>query len=101
MPFTDSELDQIDRRMAHAVTQGLRDVLEDREAIRKFWEGALDAASAHAAQQTGNAVLGAVKFAVTRGALFLLVGMLIYSLGGWGALATTWRAFFGSQGGPS
>lgn len=77
-----------------AVAEGIRDVLKDKEAIDTFWRGALDHLQQTATKNTGKFVLGSARALVARGTTFLLLGMLVYSIGGWTAVAKLWQSMF-------
>lgn len=77
-----------------AVAEGIRDVLSDKEALGVFWSSAYDQLQQSATQHTGRFVITGIKAAVTKGSMFLLLGMLIYSIGGWSAVAKLWHSFW-------
>lgn len=77
-----------------AVAEGIRDVLKDKELIGMFWSGAVEHLQQTATKNTGKFVLGSVKAVIARGSTFLLLGMLVYSVGGWSAVAKLWHSMF-------
>ena len=42
----------------------------------------------------GLLVLGGLASLLRRGAVFILLGALVYALGGWTAIATFWKSLF-------
>lgn len=77
-----------------AVAEGIRDVLKDKDSIDTFWSGALQHLQQTATKSTGKLVLGSVRAVIARGTTFLLLGMLVYSIGGWSAVAKLWHSMF-------
>lgn len=69
-----------------AVAEGIRIAVSDP----RLWSDALAAMQAHAQQQAGGWLLGWVKALISKALLFVVIGLGVYALGGWGALA----AFF-------
>lgn len=64
------------------------------ENATKFWLAGINALQRHAAENTGKLVLGGLASLLRRGAVFILLGALVYALGGWTAIATFWKALF-------
>ena len=79
----------------HGGADALRDVMQDRAAVEAFWSAAFGALASYGQQQTGRIVLGGIKGLMSRGLLFVVLGLLVYSVGGWAALAAVWKAIWG------
>lgn len=77
-----------------AVAEGIRDVLKDKGAVDLFWSAAYEQLHQSAAKNTGRFVLGSLRALMVRGGTLLLLGMLIYNLGGWTAVAKLWQTIF-------
>ena len=75
-----------------AVSEGIRDVLTDEAAVAAFWSAAFKQLQSQAQQQTGKVLLGGLATITKRIALFLALGLIVYSLGGWAAVAKLWHA---------
>ncbi len=96
--LSDSEMGQIEERVGHAVSRGLREAMLDPEAANAFWGAFWDQLGVHVKQRvekhSGRWVVGAVTSILTRGVQILLIGALIYAAGGWQAMF----AYFKSLG---
>jgi hypothetical protein len=66
--------------------QVIKGVIADRDVMRAFWGGAIDAAQERAAMGTGKLALGALGTLLRKGAMMAGVGALLYYFGGWAAL---------------
>lgn len=84
--------------MRDAVREGLRESVDD-ETIERFWAGALRILQRQATERAGRFVLGGVVGLLRRGALFVMLGWLVYALGGWTALAALAKVLWPSGGG--
>ena len=76
----------------HAVADGIKTALSDPQ----MWAAAMGAMQHHAQTEAGGWLLGGLKAVVSRAAWLVLIGMGIYMIGGWSALA----AFFKTGGHP-
>lgn len=77
-----------------AVADGMREVLTDDEVLNKFLTALVKQLQSAATKNTGKFVLGSVRAVIARGSTFLLLGMLVYSIGGWAAVAKLWQSMF-------
>lgn len=77
-----------------AVAEGMREVLTDDEVLNKFLTALVKQLQSAATKNTGKFVLGSVRAVIARGSTFLLLGMLVYSVGGWSAVAKLWHSMF-------
>lgn len=82
--------------MKAAVADGVKSALSDPETVTKFWDGAFEVLNRHASQKTGELVLGGLKGLLKRGAIFLVVGLVVYNVGGWAALVALWKSVVSS-----
>jgi cell division protein FtsI/penicillin-binding protein 2 len=96
--LTDETIEYLETKMAEAVRQGMRDVLTDKETVGAFFSAAVDAFQTRASEKTGEFVLGGLKVALHRAAWFFGLGLIVYSVGGWTAVAKVWAAVWGSHG---
>ena len=84
-----------------AVAEGVRDAVTNKETIAIFVQVALSAAVVQLHEQakasTGKWILGAMWAAVRKGSMFIGLGLLIYSVGGWTAVAKLWHVLWGAQ----
>lgn len=90
MAFTDTEVDRLEQVMVASTEKALRNVLEDRECVQRFWSAGVEAAQDMAREKTGGLVLGALGGLVRKAWLFILLGAIVYSVGGFQALPKLW-----------
>jgi hypothetical protein len=83
--------------MREAVREGLIDAIND-VAIERFWAGGLAMLQRQAAQHAGRFVLGGLMGIARKASLFLILGGVVYALGGWTALAALAKTVFQSGG---
>lgn len=82
-----TEEDQLRALMKESVAEGIKEALKDEEAVNAFWSSAFKALSQRAQTQTGRVVLGGAMGAVRRVGIFAVLGLIVYSVGGWTALS--------------
>lgn len=74
--------------LSAAVSQGLRDAISDPA----FWKAASEAMQQHAKSEAGGWLIGSIRAVISKAVLFLLAGLLVYSVGGWSALVALFKA---------
>jgi hypothetical protein len=89
--LTESTIDFLEQKMRTAVSDGIKTAMTD-EAAEKFWSTGLAVLQRQATQKTGQLVGGAVLGLAKKAMLFMVLGALVYSIGGWTALAALWKA---------
>ena len=99
MPLSDSELGELDTLMRRAVADGMREVITDPEAMDAVWSSAARSLQRSAKERAGGLVLGAMSGLVSKLALFLALGGIVYAIGGWAALGKLWAALFATPAG--
>lgn len=70
-----------------AVAQGIKDAVSDPQ----LWAAAVVAMQSHAQNQAGGWLLGVLKATFSKLLLFFAVGLAVYSIGGWSALASLFK----------
>lgn len=78
--------DMLEDRMRIAVAEGISAAMTDANA-QKFVRAMLLEAQTLATEKTGEMVGGAVIALLKRTALFLVLGSIVYAVGGWTSLA--------------
>lgn len=66
------------------------------EAAKKFWLAGLEVLQAQAQNHAGRFVLGSLSAMFRKVTIFVLVGGLVYAIGGWSALAGLFKTLFTS-----
>ncbi len=77
-----------------ALSEAIREAMRDKDACAVFWGSAGDALMNYGQQQTGKLVIGGIKGVVSRLGMFMVLGLIVYSVGGWAALAAVWKAIW-------
>lgn len=90
--LTDETIAYIKEKMTEAVREGLRTSLTDKEALSAFWGVAFETLQEQATNKAGQVVLGGLGAAVKRLAMFVALGLIVYTLGGWAAVAKLWHS---------
>jgi len=83
---------QLRDAVREAMTEGMRAAMTDREAMGQFWDAAFEQLQARAQQQTGRLLLGGLGALARKATLFLALGLIVYTLGGWAGLVKLWHA---------
>lgn len=95
--LTDTTLAHLEWLMASAVKQGIRESMTE-ETAEMFWSAGLSLLQKQATQKAGRFVIGGLGGLVKKTMLFVLLGGLVYAVGGWSALAGLFKLLF--HGGP-
>lgn len=80
--------DEMAMIMRDAVADGIRAAVSDP----KLWTAAGEAMQQRAASATGGWLIGGARAAISRLGWLVFIGLGIYMVGGWGALAAAWKA---------
>jgi hypothetical protein len=70
-----------------AVADGIRAAVSDPA----MWAAAVEAMQTHAKTEAGGWLLRVIKGALSKALLFAVVGLAVYSIGGWSALASLFK----------
>lgn len=96
--LSQADIDELVERIADANTKAISSALQqsiNEETASKFWMSGIRALQEHAAEHTGRWLLGGVWAVVQKLMLFMLLGGVVYAIGGWSALAKVWHVIFG------
>lgn len=89
-------IDHLEAKIAQAVRDGIKGAMNE-ETAAAFWGAGLMLLRKQATERAGQAVIGGLWALCTRAVMFFFLGGLVYSVGGWSALAEFFRhakAFF-------
>lgn len=89
--------DQLEDRMRVAVAEGIAGAMSDDNA-RRFVQAVLSEMQKAATLKAGEITGNVLKAAVGKLLMFIVMGLIVYSWGGWGALATMGKFFASSKG---
>ncbi len=84
----------LEQRMAAAVQAGIEAAMTE-ETAQAFWGAGIRVLQKSASEHTGRFVIGGVWVLARKVSAFVLLGALVYSLGGWTALAKLWQVLRG------
>lgn len=91
--LTEQTLEYLEQKIAQAVREGIKGAITEDTATA-FWGAGITLLQKQAAAHTGRFVLGGLGALVRKVAVFVVIGGVVYALGGWGALATLFKALF-------
>lgn len=95
--LTDETIKYLETKMANAVQSGIQNAINERTA-EAFWAAGFKVLQTQASQHTGRFVIGGLWSLFQRVGVFLVLGGIVYAIGGWSALATLGKAMFGNGG---
>jgi hypothetical protein len=75
-------------KLAEAVVQGNLRTVSDPA----FWSAIGIAIQKHARDQAGGWLFGGIRVALSKLGWFMLIGLIVYMLGGWSALLALWKS---------
>lgn len=93
--LTPETITLMEQRMAAAVQAGIKRALNEPDTVAQFWAAGLHVLQRQATQHTGRFVIGGLVGLVQKVGMFLVLGGMVYAVGGWSALAKLWQVFFG------
>lgn len=85
----------LEDRISHAVAAGIQSVMTE-DAARQFWGAGFRELQEKAQAHTGRFVLDGLKGLVKKLSTFVVLGGMVYAIGGWTALGKLWDALFGT-----
>ena len=92
--LTDETIEYLESRIANAVQIGIKNaVTEDTAAA--FWSAGLQVLQKQASENAGRFVLGGLWGLLRKASLFMMLGGIVYAIGGWSAMAALFKAIFG------
>ena len=84
--LTRETVDYIEGRMAEAVRAGITAAMNETNA-EAFWAAGLSVLQKRANEHAGRFVIGSLWELARKAAAFVLLGGIVYAVGGWQALA--------------
>lgn len=95
--LTDKTIEYLEQKIAQAVRDGIKGAITEDTATA-FWGAGIAVLQKQAATHTGRFVLGGLWGLARKVLVFVVIGGLVYALGGWGALATLFKTLFSTGG---
>lgn len=90
-------IDYMRQMMQEAVADAIKGAMTEETAAR-FWAAGLTVLQRQATQHAGRMVLGGLSGLLRKGAIFVVLGGVVYAVGGWGLLAKLAKLLFSSGG---
>lgn len=97
--LTDTTLMHLETLMRTAVEKGINDAINEDMAER-FWSAGLNVLQRQATDHAGRFVLGGLWSMVQRLSMFVVLGGVVYAVGGWAALAGLFKTIFSTGTAP-
>lgn len=88
----------LEERISHAVRAGISSAMTEENASR-FWQAGFKVLQENAAQQAGRFVIGGAWGLIRKASVFLVLGAIIYTAGGWQALVGFFKLVFSGNHG--
>lgn len=88
--LTDATIDYLEERLEECMRRAIKQSIND-ESARLFWEAGINVLRKEAAQHTGRFVLGGLRAIAARVTMFVILGSVVYAIGGWAGLAKLWQ----------
>lgn len=92
--LTEETITYLEQRMRVAVSEGIKGAMTEQTA-EAFWAAGFKVLQEQAAKHTGRFVLGGLWGLARKVMVFMLLGWIVYMIGGWALLAKFWHALFG------
>ena len=96
--LTDETIQYLREQMKTAVSEGIASAINE-ETAEAFWSAGLTVLQKQAQQHAGRFVIGGLWGLARKLGLFLMLGGIVYAVGGWSALAGLAKTIF--SGSPS
>jgi len=84
--------------LKRAVAEGIREALHDPDIMDEFWEHAFGRLQRDSTDYAKSFLWSGFKQLVGKAVTFFILGMLIYSIGGWQAVHRIWLLMWGNNG---
>ena len=92
--LTDETIEYLETRIAAAVEKGIKGSMTEDTAAA-FWVAGLKVLQEQASEHAGRFVLGGMWGLLRKASLFMMLGGIVYAIGGWSAMAALFKAIFG------
>jgi hypothetical protein len=93
--LTDETIEYLEQKIAQAVRDGIKGAMTEDTAAA-FWGAGLQLLQKQATQRAGQIVIGGLGGFLKNIMLFLMLGSLMYTVGGWTLLSAFYKSMFGS-----
>lgn len=97
--LTDATISRLEQLMVASVRTAIRESLTE-ETAEAFWNAGLKVLQKQATNHAGRFVIGGLWGLMRRASMFLVLGGVVYAIGGWSALAGLAKTIFSQGGAP-
>lgn len=94
--LTPETLDYLDERVQHAVQSGIKEFLTE-DTAKLFWSAGFSMLQEQASVHAGRFVIGGLWGFIRKISMFVVLGGVVYAIGGWAALLKLWNVLFTSS----
>lgn len=94
--LSEDDLQHIRVEIRSALADWAREDLFTKDNMEIFWTSAFDVLQEKAQQHTGKFVVASISGVFKKFAVFILLGGLVYAVGGWTAMVGLFRSLFTS-----
>jgi len=91
--LTEETIEYLDERIAEAVRKGIVEAVNE-ETAQAFWSAGIKVLQSQATNHAGRFVIGGLWGIARRISTFMVLGGIVYAIGGWAGLAKLWHALF-------
>ena len=95
--LTDETIKYLNEQIKEAVASGISQAVNE-EAAKAFWGAGLQVLQEQAAEHAGRFVLGGIWGIARKLSTFLVLGGIVYAMGGWQALVGLFKLLFSNGG---
>jgi hypothetical protein len=95
--LTDETIQYLNEKIRDAVAEGIKGAITE-DAAKAFWVAGLSVLQEQASEHAGRFVLGGLWGIVRRLSTFLVLGGVVYAIGGWQALVGLFKVIFSNGG---
>lgn len=94
--LSDDTIRYLEQRIAAGVQKGLHEAMTE-ETAAAFWMAGLNVLQKSASDHAGRLVIGGLLGLLRKVGVFMLLGGVVYAMGGWSAMAALVKILLGSE----
>lgn len=95
--LTDETIQYLNEQIKDAVAEGIKGAITE-DAAKAFWAAGLKVLQEQASEHAGRFVLGGIWGIARKLSTFLILGGVVYAIGGWQALVGLFKLLFSNGG---
>lgn len=94
--LTDETISYLKEEISSAVRIGIQSAINE-ETAAAFWKAGFNVLQDQATRHAGRFVIGGLAGIFKKIGLFLFLGTVVYTMGGWAALAKLWHVLWSAS----